>query len=313
MQTFLKNQRISHRQRHDTDRLAGFTMKRRKWVFLPLLGILMLLLCGCDRTNALTIYLDELPEHTKAAVLLCNADGQWTDPADLSTDIRTEYHYFSEEPVGWAVFEDTLDCDARIFLYDAGGTAESSDAVRKICAAYQSCKVILKNDAGEVQQTSDTIPLQLPDRFACAKCIIYNAAENTAQYSKLLPRTFCGLTVSMWTLMIFCTAMVCLPILLTLLLCGDMQRHGRGIRTAGILLSVPSILFSILYLTQRLLPYLNLNDVPVQPKDFCCLLAIMPFAVMLFLLWRRQRTTIKMNGVSDESSNIIQKEAGPLV
>ena len=183
----------------------------------------------------------------------------------------------------------------------ADGTT-GSNVVRKLCKSYPACRIILKNEAGEVQETSDTIPLILPDRFACAKLMIYHAAENTVTYEKLLPRTFCGLTVKAWTIAVFCTAMICIPVLLILLLCGDMEKHRRGIRTAAILLPVPSILFSILYLTQKLLPYLNLNDTPLQPKDFCCLLTLLPFAVMLILLWRKQRTIIKTNGVSDESN-----------
>ena len=275
-------------------------MKRRKWLLLPLLGILMMLLCGCDRTNAVTVFLDELPEHTKAAVLLCDTNGQWTDTAELTASLRTEYHTFSEEPTGWAVFEDTRGCDARIYLTPADGTT-GSNAVRKLCKHYPECRIILKNKAGEVQQTSDTIPLILPDRFACAKCMIYHAEENTVQYEKILPRTFCGLTVKAWTIALFCAAMVCIPVLLILLLCGDMKKHRRGIRTAGFLLPVPGILFCILYLTQKLLPYLNLNDTPLQPKDFCCLLTLLPFAVMLILLWRKLHTILKTNGVSDES------------
>ncbi len=278
-------------------------MKRRKWLLLPLLGILMMLLCGCDRTDALSFYIDELPENTKASVLLCGSDEQWTDAAALRDSIRTEWHVFQEEPTGWAVFEDTKGCDARLQLLPANDPNPNADSVRKLCGEYRSCKLIFRNSIGETVQTSDEIPLILPDRFACAKLIFFHTADNTAQIDKMLPRTFCGLTVSGWVTVLFCITLFCLPVLLTVFFCGDLRKKRNTVWLAAALLSIPGLMYVGLYFLQRCLPYLNLSQIPLNPKDYCRLLILLPFAVILLLLWRKQKSeSINTNGVSDESN-----------
>lgn len=270
-------------------------MKRR--LLLPLLGILALLLCGCDRTDSLSFYIDKMPENTRAYVVLYDTAGQPHDMDSLKDSIRIDGKNMKYAS-GLGLFEDTYGCDERLFL--APRDEKERNPVYALCKAYPSCALELRDSTdGEALQTSGTISLILPDKFAYAKRIIYNTAENTVRYDKLLPRTVLGLTVSGWTSVIFCTAMLCIPILLILLLCCDLRRHMRRIRTTAALLTVPGVLFCVLYLLQICLPYLNLNDIPLKPADFLCLLAVLPNCIMLLLLRRRQRReSINTNGVS---------------
>ena len=272
-------------------------MKRRKCLLLlPLLGILMLLLCGCENDDAVSIYIDHLPENAKASVQLCDRAGQWLDAADAG-DVRTRNIVFSKNQAGWGAFEDTYDCDARLEL--ASTEAELQDSIRLVCETYPECILRLTDTEGSVLQTSDTIPLILPDKFACAMRIIYDAADSTVRTDRILPRKFMGMTVIKWLALIFCIAVSGIPVLLTLLLCCDMQKHRRGILIAAVLLNIPPVLFCVLYYLQKCLPYLNLNDTPLKPADFLCLLAVLPNALMLFLLvWKQRRGSINTNGVS---------------
>lgn len=269
---------------------------RKRLLLLPLLGILMLLLCGCENDDAVSIYIDELPENANVTVQLCDREGQWHDAADAD-DIMTRYVVFSEHQSGWGAFEETYDCDVRLSI--ESNKAELQDSIRMVCETYPECRLLLTDADGGILQTSDTVSLILPDKFACAMRIIYDAADNTVQTDRILPRKFWGRTVIEWLILFFCIAVCAIPVLLILFLCCDVQKHRRGILTAAALLNVPGVLFCVLYFLQKCLPYLNLYDTPLKPADFLCLLAVLPNAAMLLLLIRKQRhESMNTNGVS---------------
>ena len=265
---------------------APAMITKKRLLLLPLLGILMLLLCGCDRDDALSFYTDKLPDGAEVCAVFCDASGQWHDAAELP-ELRTESKNLRNTS-GLGMLEDTYGCEGRLWVRWRDTAVR--EPVMQLCKRYPGCRLELRDrQSGEILQRSETVPLMLPDKFACAKRMIYRTAENQVYYDALLPRTFCGLTVRGWTTGVFCAAMICIPVLLILLLCGDMQKQRRGKQIAAVLLTVPGVLFVMMYLLLKCLPYFNLYDTPLRAADFLCLLACLPNIVILILLRRKMQ------------------------